>query len=267
MHPWQEVANGHLAYEAAVLRHHDLLDEAARRRAVRRATGHRRPQGVAVAVGDAWPIVASVAPFGLVVGVTIALVAARGVPAAAGLAATPLLFGGSAQLAALDLLASGAGALAVIATVAIVNARLVLYGAALAPHFADQPWWFRWLAPVLLVDQTYAAASARRHADGRAFRRYWLTVGGVLALGWSSAVAVGAALGPALAELGPLRLAAPACFVALLVPRLRDRRLILPALVAAVVAAAAASAPSRLGLLAAVATGFVVAAALERRRP
>ncbi|HEY8339467.1 MAG TPA: AzlC family ABC transporter permease [Egibacteraceae bacterium] len=266
MDPRQAVAVGHLAYEVAALRHHDLLAEAARRRAIHRATTRRGPRGTGAA-GDAWAIVASVAPFGLVVGVTIALVAGRGVPAAAGLVATPLLYGGSAQVAALNLLASGAGALAVLATVAIVNARLIVYGAALAPHFSDQPHWFRWLAPAVLVDQTYAAATARQHVDGRAFRRYWLTVGGILGAGWTAAVAIGAALGPALAQLGPLRLAAPACFVALLVPRLRERRALLPALVAAVVAAAAASAPSGLGLLAGAASGFVVAAVMERRRP
>lgn len=92
---------------------------------------------------------------------------------------------------ALTLLQDGAGPLAVLATVAVVNCRLALYAAALAPRFADQPGWFRWLAPQVLLDQTYAITTARPDLRGAALRRYWITAGGAFALGWLASNAAG----------------------------------------------------------------------------
>src|SRR3712207_2625048 len=104
------------------------------------------------AVRDTIPVVVSVVPFALVVGAATAQV---GVPLVPGLVATGLMFSGGAHYAALDLLASGAGVLTVLATIALVNARMLLYSAALEPRFRRQPIWFRWLGPGLIVDQTY----------------------------------------------------------------------------------------------------------------
>ncbi len=127
-------------------------------------------------------MVLGVVPFGLVIGVTIGHMRLGG---ALGLSSAALYFGGSGHLAALTLLPDGAGPLAVLATVAVVNCRLALYAAALAPRFADQPAWFRWLAPQVLVDQTYAITTARPDLHGAALRRYWITAGGAFALaGW-----------------------------------------------------------------------------------
>ena len=49
------------------------------------------------------------------------------------------IFAGTAQLSALSLLDSGAGPLAVLLSVAVINARLVMYAAALEPRFRNQP--------------------------------------------------------------------------------------------------------------------------------
>ena len=56
-------------------------------------------------------------------------------------------------------LAAGSAPIAVIATMVIVNARLMLYGAAIADRFRGQPRWFRIVGPMLLIDQTFAAAT------------------------------------------------------------------------------------------------------------
>jgi branched chain amino acid efflux pump len=54
-----------------------------------------------------------------------------------------------------------------------VNARLLLYSAALGDRFRAQPAPFRWLAPHFIIDQTYLMADARPALAGRDFRRYW----------------------------------------------------------------------------------------------
>src|SRR5690349_3605293 len=99
------------------------------------------------ALRDALPMVLGTVPFGLLIGMTLGRMH---LGAALGLGSAALYFGGSGHFAALTLLQDGAGPLAVLATVAVVNCRLALYAAALAPRFADQPTWFRWLAPQVL---------------------------------------------------------------------------------------------------------------------
>jgi hypothetical protein len=78
-----------------------------------------------------------------------------GLPVAGHLAGAAAVFAGAANCAALTLLTAGAGAWTVLATVALVNARFVVYSASLEPRFRHQPRWFRWLGPALLIDQNY----------------------------------------------------------------------------------------------------------------
>lgn len=228
-----------------------------------RATGRwARPDPVAVR--DILPVVLSVMPFAAVIGVTIAQ--AGRVPDWAGLLAGPLMYGGSAQLAAVSLLDAGAGLATVLSTVVVVNARLTMYGAGIEPRFRRQPWWFRWLGPHFLVDQTFAVALPRDDLDDPArFRRYWLTAGLVLGVGWTATMGAALLLGPAVPAGSALDVAAPALFVGLLVPMLRRPRARRAALVAAVVAVVAAPLPNGGGLLAGAVAGVVPA--LLRRSP
>ena len=215
------------------------------------------------AVRDLVPITLSVMPFALVIGVTVAQV--EQVPNWLGLIAGPAIYAGSSQLAAIILLGGGSGLLPVVGAVAMINARLLIYGAVLAPRFRDQPAWFRWLAPHFLVDQTLAASSARPELDDPVrFRRYWLTAGGVLGLGWTLAMAAGVLAGPRLPSQSPLDFAVTAVFVGLLVPRLRDRRSWLPAGVAAVVAVLASPLANGIGLVVAIVVALVVTMLTER---
>ena len=97
-------------------------------------------------------------PFGLFLGVTLS---AYGEHPLAVLAGAALVYGGSAQLATSTVLHAGAGLLAAVLAGVVVSARMLLYGAALADRFADQPRWFRWLGPATLLDQTYLSALNR----------------------------------------------------------------------------------------------------------
>jgi predicted branched-subunit amino acid permease len=221
-----------------------------------------RPDGAAAR--DILPIAVSVLPFAAVLGVTIA--ASPVVPVWLGLLSGALLYGGTGQLAMLHLLDAGAAPTAVVATVLVVNARLAMYGGSIAPRFADQPAWFRWLGPHYLVDQTYALVDDRPGLAGRSFRRYWGTAGTVLLLLWMSAMVAGALAADLLPSRSPLDVAAPAVLVALLAPRLRHRRTVrLPAAVAAVVAIAGAALPFGLGILAGVAAGGLTSFHLTAR--
>jgi predicted branched-subunit amino acid permease len=210
------------------------------------------------ALGDILPIVLSVLPFAAIVGVTVGQ--SDAVPGWAGFLAGPLMYAGSSHLAAVILLQGGAGVTAILATVAIINARLIMYGAIVEPHFRSQPAWFRWLAPHFLVDQTYVIATARDDLnDPRRFRRYWMTAGIVLGIGWSGGIGLAMLLGPVVPTDSPLTFAATAVFIGLLVPRLRQRAAWSPAAIAAVVALLASPLPNSLGLIVGAVAGILPA--------
>lgn len=214
-------------------------------------------------VADVLPVVLSVAPFAVVIGVAIAR--SRAVTGPLGLVAGAGYYSGSAQLASIDLLSSGAGVGAVLVTTLLINARLMVYGAALQPRFREQPTWFRWLAPHFVIDQTYALSSVRTDlADPRRFRRYWAALGTTLGTGWLLAMSAGVVLGPVLPDIAALDFAVPAIFLALLVPQLAASAARRPAALAALVAVVASPLPNGLGLLLGVIAGLLPSLLTDR---
>lgn len=212
------------------------------------------------AVRDILPIAFAVAPFGSVVGVTLAQAGLTGAPALIG---TVMVYAGSAQLATLSVMIGGGAPLGAIAAGVLINARLLLYSAGLSRRFGDQPRWFRWIGPLTTVDQTFALATAAEDLDTDGFRRYWITIGAVLALVWLTAVSLGLGLGSLLPDQSPLAVAAPATMIALLVPHLGNRRMRRVALIAATVAATTSFLPSGLGVIAAIGVALAAAGSSE----
>ena len=211
----------------------------------------RRP--IADALRDAGKLAPGLIPYGLALGV---VVASTRMGDLAGLLGAPLVYGGSAQLTATTLFQQGAGLLAVVGSAALVNARLLLYGAALAPRFAGQPRWFRVLAPHFIIDQTYLSASAHPEHRARDFRAYWLALGGAVMAVWSAAVGLGVLLGPRLPPLRHLALAGTATFVGILVPR-KDRQGVAAAVVGGLVAALVAQTAPTAGVIAGTVAGML----------
>jgi branched chain amino acid efflux pump len=161
--------------------------------------------------------------------------------------------------------AAGAGVLAALGTAVLINARLLLYAAALEPRFRDQPRWFRWFGPALLIDQTYLMVLARADLDDPArFRRYWLVGGGLLLATWVAVVGVGGVLGPLLPAGSPLDAAAVVVLAGMLGPRLAAVRPALIAFTALVVAVVAAPLPGGVGLVAGIVAGIAAGALLDR---
>jgi predicted branched-subunit amino acid permease len=198
------------------------------------------PEAAQAGLRDLVPALIAVAPLGIVIGVTVHQ---TGVSPLLGVAGAPTLFAGTAQLSILTLLRAGAGVLTIVASAALINARIVLYAAVLEPHFRDQPGWFRWLGPHFLVDPTFALVSARQDLDSaNRFRRYWVSMGTMFVLAWTGLIAAGSIAGPALAGIGPVLAFAPvALFLTLLVPRLKSRAGLVAAAAAGVVTGGAST--------------------------
>jgi len=136
---------------------------------------------------DALAVAPSAAAFGLVYGL-----AAReaGLSALETAAMSVLVLAGSAQFAAVGLLAQGSGSLAIVLTTIVLNARHLLYGAALAPWVARKSRATRAAMAYILSDEVFALALAHFARIGRAdLRSYWIT--GVIPAAWIVASVVG----------------------------------------------------------------------------
>lgn len=224
--------------------------------------------GAAVRAGghDALAVIVAYLPFGLALG---AAMAATGLPPLVAWASSPLLFGGAAQLLAVQLLDAGAGAGVVVAAALVVNARMLLYSASLAPHVAEWPARWRWAGAHLLADPVYAMAIGRfRRPDGGGDAgsrlAYYFTVGLTLFVAWQLITGAGILLAGGLPPTVRLELAAPLTFLLLLAPMLTSRAPAVAAGVGAVVAVAASGLPLGLGLLVGATAGTVAGAAAAR---
>lgn len=214
-----------------------------------------------LAARDTATVSSGMVAFGLVLGISVRLF---GRDAFATLVGAATVFGGSAQLTSLTLLRDGSGLALAVASGAVVNLRLLLYSAAMGDRFAGQPRVFRWLAPHLIIDQTFLMSQTRRELVGAAFRRYWLWLGSFVLAVWMGSVAAGLLLAPVLPPLPHLALICTAMFVGLLVPRLTTPPAITAAVVGGASAALVSAAAPALGIVAGAVTG-VLAGILSQR--
>jgi len=155
------------------------------------------------------PLAISCAPFGVAVGATIA---ASNVDVAPKLAAALLMFGGSAQLAAVEMLDAGATPVLIVAAAAIINARFVAYSAGLAPLFPTTSRGTRAVMATTLVDQSYLLTSidATNHDRSEPQRvRFYLGASATIGLIWIAAQVLGVMAGTALPKAANLGAAAP----------------------------------------------------------
>jgi predicted branched-subunit amino acid permease len=214
--------------------------------------------------GQAVSVATAVAPFGLAYGVA-ASTARLTLWQACGFSL--FVFAGSAQFAAVGVLAAGGGALSAIGTGLLLNLRFVALGTTVSPYLPRRRW-ARALAAQWLVDEPVAVALAQPDPDSA--RVGFLATGGAIYVGWNTATVAGHSLAGAAADvittLG-LDAAVPAAFIGLLWPRLADRgQRRVAALGATIAIALTPFAPAGLTILCA--TGAVVVdRELRSRRP
>ena len=213
---------------------------------------------------DALPLFVPAIPFGLVIGLAIT---ESGMNPFVGWSGSWLIFGGAAQLTLVTLLGTGVAVAAAVGTALVVNARHLMYSAALAPTFQRQPRWFRWLGPYLLIDQLFALTTVRApDEDPDSFRSYYLAAGATFWVLWLTVVAFGLLLGPVVPEEWNLEFAIPILFIGLLVLGIDHWPEMVAALVGAGVTYLAAGLPNRTGLLVGAFVGMIAGFAAERLR-
>ena len=149
------------------------------------------------------------------------------------MAMSTLVFGGAAQFAAVGYVAGGLAWPGVILLTALLNARHLLYSAALAPWLRDVPRIRRALMAHLLTDESFALTVAHFERLGRADERgYWIAAVLSTFIPWNLATLAGVTLGaqiPDPARLG-LDVVFPAAMVGLAVGLVTGRRELVAAL-------------------------------------
>lgn len=209
------------------------------------------------------PMVAAIVPFGVTAGVA-------GLDAGLGYVLTQamsvLVFAGASQIAAMQLVDAGAAVPIVVLTALLINLRMLMYSAHLAPHFQHLP--LRWRASMayLLTDQAYALTVPRVMAKASPQYNHWFYLGVALPLWavWQLSTAFGYWAGTAMPASWELGFIVPLIFLALLVLSITSRPALVAAGVAGSVAVIGRGLPAGLGLTLGALAGIAAGVMAER---
>jgi predicted branched-subunit amino acid permease len=190
-----------------------------------------------------------------------------GLPVALALVMTLMVFAGSAQLAALPLLAVGAPLPVVWVTAALVNLRFVIFSAGSCRFFSPLPWWQRLFASYFNGDVGFALFINRFRGEATSGTPHqWGYFYGGAALNWVTWQA-GSIAGILVGNLAPsswgLDLAAVLALVAVVVPMLASRPALVGVVVTGVLSVVTIGLPYKLGLLSSIIVGVVAALGAE----
>lgn len=209
---------------------------------------------------DIVPLAIPAVPFGFVIGLAITESA---MPHWIAWLSAPFVFAGAAQLTMITL-AGSASAWAIITAVLVINTRHVMYSAALAPSFRDQPMWMRWFAPFLMVDQVFALAALQHDRSPAEFRRYYLTVAITLYAVWNTVIPLGMLVGPVVPDSWQLGFAPPVMFAGLTMFAIKRIPAGVAALVGGFVSLATVDLRDRLGIVVGALAGVLAGAIAEQ---
>ncbi len=208
----------------------------------------------------------SYVPFAVVCGVASVN---AGMSTSAALALPALVFGGSSQAVVVQFLQNSASIWIAVLSGLVVNLRMAIYSAAMAPKLRHLSTPRRMLAAAFLVDNTFAFMEQRRltHPHDKHLLWYYAGITAVLWPNWIFFCGVGVLAGSVVPTSWQLDFAIPLSFIAMLAMTVRT----LPLLAAAVVGGAASvmlfDLPLKFGLIAACFIGMAAGLATESLRP
>ena len=159
------------------------------------------------------------------------------------LAMSVIVFAGAAQFAAVGYVAGGLAWPGILLLTALLNARHLLYSAALAPLLRDRPFAERAVMAHLLTDEAFALAMAHFRRIGRADAwGYWVAAIGATFIPWNIATMAGVLVGGSIPEPNRFGIDVifPAAMVGLAIGLISGRREIVAAIVGAGVGVAVA---------------------------
>jgi predicted branched-subunit amino acid permease len=208
------------------------------------------------------PTLFGLGAWGIVVGVAMVK---SGLTVLQASAMTLIVYSGSAQLASLPLIATGAPIGVIFATAFVVNLRFVIFSALLAPHFSHLPVVQRFYLGHISGDLT-TALFLQRYPRTAPERGKLSFLKGLLYpswVAWQVGTFIGIFLGSAVPTEWQLGFAGTLAILCILVPLVMNSAALCGVLVAGIVSVLAHGLPYKLGLLLAVLVGMVTAIAIE----
>jgi 4-azaleucine resistance transporter AzlC len=216
-------------------------------------------------VRDISPLLLGIAPFGIVTGIS-AMDAGLSLVQALGMSI--IVFAGASQLAALELINQNAPVGVIVATAVVINLRMLMYSASIAPYMQAFSTRLKTGLAYLLTDQAYALSISRyRSSDGLDRAAYYFGAASTLWVVWQLATVVGALAQAGIPEVLALEFTVPLVFLALLVPAMEDGPTTVAGIVGGTLAVVAAGFPLNLGLLVGATVGIVAGFAAESVLP
>jgi predicted branched-subunit amino acid permease len=215
---------------------------------------------------DMTPMVIGVLPFAVAIG---AAIGASNLARNDGLLSGPAILAGSAQLTSVEMLDAGTAPLVVIFSALMINARLLIYSASLAPWFAGHSRWSRLALALPVVDQlhfTCVPRFERGDLDLRGRTAYYIGAAGWLAGAFVTAQAITVVIGANAPDALGLEVAAPLALVGLLAKSTADGPSIIAAAAGFVVSVVAVGLPMHTSMLVATLVGIAAGAASAARR-
>ncbi|AWY39620.1 branched-chain amino acid ABC transporter permease [Pseudomonas putida] len=211
------------------------------------------------------PLTTGVIPFGLIAGVTAV---GMGMSPTTAMGMTLIFYSGSAQIAVLQMLQTGALPVTIVLTALVINLRFLMYSASLAPHLHHLPRRKTWLLSYLLADQVFALFSLRTASGGlgRFAFPYYMGAAVTMWVAWNLAVLAGVFLGARIPESWSLSFTIPLSFLALLIPGIRNVATLSAAVVGGALAVLAVDLPYNLGMLTASLGGVITGLLVEHLR-
>ena len=189
-------------------------------------------------IRDTLPLMLGVFPFGLAYGI---FAQSMGLTPGETILMSLTVFAGAAQFISLPMFAAGAGLMMISLTTLLINLRHLLMGASLAPYMEKLPLAWKAFLCFGMADETYAVAISRAQAIGYS-RDYHFGCNATGYVTWGVSTVLGVVLGSYISDplSWGLDFAMPATFLAMLVPRLRNRPGLAAGIVGAVISVAGA---------------------------
>ena len=224
-----------------------------------------RRQALAAGLRAVTPMMAAITPFGVTAGVA-GLDAGLGPMLTLGM--SMIIFAGASQLASIQLIDAGAAVPLVVLTALIINLRMLMYSAHLAPHFQHLPVGWRSIMAYVLTDQTYALTISRvmTHSSSDFNHWFYMGVGIPLWVVWQLSTAFGYWAGTAMPPHWELGFIVPLIFLALLMMSIHSRPGVIAAVVAGSLSVLGRGLPAGMGLTLAALAGIVAGVIAEGRR-
>jgi predicted branched-subunit amino acid permease len=228
----------------------------------------QHPQAFKEGVMDCVVVVPSYLPFALVCGVAAVN---AGLDISAALALAGLVYGGSSQAVLTQLLQGTAVLSVAVISGLVVNLRMAVYSAAMAPRVRHLSVPKRMLAAAFLVDNAFAFMQQwleKNPEEGNdALLSYYAGMTAVLWPAWVIFCGIGVLAGNVIPNSWQLDFAIPLAFIATLASTVRSMPLAASAVAAAVASVLLFTLPLKLGMIAACLVGLLAGLLVERCLP